>query len=137
MFLYERIFAAIRAWFWRWRRPSFDLDVETTQVLRRIARREQRSPEELANRIVEDTLRAQGNIEASWVCWGRLTPRQQQVTALICLGYTSREIAERLSISPQTVKTHVQHIFEKFGVSDRVALRLTLGAWDFRDWDVR
>lgn len=136
MFLFERILAAIRAWVWRRRQPNFDLDMDTTQALRRIARREQRSPAELANRIVEDTLRAQGNIEASWACWERLTPRQQQVTALICLGYTSREIAARLSISPQTVKTHVEHIFEKFGVSDRVALRLNLAAWDFRDWDV-
>lgn len=34
-------------------------------------------------------------------------------------GLTNKEIGEQLHISPLTVKTHVQGIFEKLGVSDR------------------
>ncbi len=49
----------------------------------------------------------------------RLTPRQFEVLELLGHGLYQKEIAERLFISPQTVKTHVKHIYEKLSVSDR------------------
>ncbi len=48
-----------------------------------------------------------------------LSDRERQVLALIAEGLTNQEIAERLVISPTTVKTHVQNILEKLDVSDR------------------
>ena len=51
--------------------------------------------------------------------WPSLTPREQQVVALVADGLTNPEIAERLMISLQTVKTHVSHIFSKLGLSGR------------------
>jgi DNA-binding NarL/FixJ family response regulator len=41
------------------------------------------------------------------------------VLQLLADGNTNREIAEKLFISAQTVKTHIAHIFEKLGVRDR------------------
>jgi PAS domain S-box-containing protein len=61
----------------------------------------------------------------------RLTPRQQEVLQLAAEGRSTREIAAVLVLSPGTVKTHFQHIYEKLHAADRVsavatALRLGL-----------
>ncbi|MBE3117956.1 MAG: helix-turn-helix transcriptional regulator [Candidatus Atribacteria bacterium] len=40
--------------------------------------------------------------------WQSLSPREQEVTALACRGYTNRQIAARLGVSAETVKTHVR-----------------------------
>jgi DNA-binding NarL/FixJ family response regulator len=48
-----------------------------------------------------------------------LTPREAEVLALIAAGLTNTEIAERLVVSPATVKSHVNHIFAKIGARDR------------------
>jgi two-component system, NarL family, response regulator LiaR len=48
-----------------------------------------------------------------------LTPRELEVLELLAQGLSNNEIAERLFVSGQTVKTHVRHIMEKMSVSDR------------------
>ena len=50
-----------------------------------------------------------------------LTARELEVLTLIAIGLTNREIAERLGISHATVKTHLEHVYVKLGVSDRVS----------------
>ena len=50
-----------------------------------------------------------------------LTAREVEVLQLLAFGHTNRDIAGRLFISPDTVKTHLEHIFEKLGASDRTA----------------
>ncbi len=42
--------------------------------------------------------------------WTMLSQREQEVAVLICLGLTNREIAEKLFISPDTVKSHIKNI---------------------------
>jgi PAS domain S-box-containing protein len=51
----------------------------------------------------------------------RLSPREQQVVQLAAEGMTGRAIADRLVLSPATVKTHFEHAYDKLGVSDRAA----------------
>ena len=48
-----------------------------------------------------------------------LTHQELRVLKLIALGLNNDAIAEALVVSRNTVKTHVRHIFEKLGVSDR------------------
>jgi len=48
-----------------------------------------------------------------------LTSREIEVLSLVATGLTNNDIASSLSISPHTVKSHVIHIFNKLGVSDR------------------
>jgi len=48
-----------------------------------------------------------------------LTPREAEVLELIAEGLTNTEIAERLFLSPTTVKSHINHLFAKAGLRDR------------------
>lgn len=48
-----------------------------------------------------------------------LTDRENEVLRLLALGKTNRQVAKELLISLSTVKTHVQHLNIKLGVSDR------------------
>jgi ATP/maltotriose-dependent transcriptional regulator MalT len=50
-----------------------------------------------------------------------LTARERQVLQLAAAGQSTRGVADRLFLSPGTVKTHFQHIYAKLGVSDRAA----------------
>jgi two-component system, NarL family, nitrate/nitrite response regulator NarL len=50
-----------------------------------------------------------------------LSPREQQVLRLIAEGRSAPAIARQLHLSPSTVKTHLQSLYEKLGVSDRAA----------------
>lgn len=55
-----------------------------------------------------------------------LTPREQEVGWLIADGLTNDQIADRLSISEPTVKTHVTRVLRKFGVRQRAAIAAKL-----------
>jgi len=68
--------------------------------------------------------------------WESLSERQQEVAALACLSYTNAEIAEKLDISLETVKTHMKQILRKFKVRGRHQLRYILRKWDFSDFDL-
>jgi DNA-binding NarL/FixJ family response regulator len=49
-----------------------------------------------------------------------LTPRQLEVLRLVAQGMRNAEIADHLTISEQTVKTHVAHLLERLGVTSRL-----------------
>ncbi len=53
-----------------------------------------------------------------------LTSRELQVVAAIVEGCTNRDVAQKFSISEETVKRHVTNIFDKVGVSSRLELAL-------------
>jgi DNA-binding NarL/FixJ family response regulator len=53
-----------------------------------------------------------------------LTRRELEILRAVVAGYTNKEIAERSSISENTVKSHLTHIFNKSGASSRVELAL-------------
>jgi DNA-binding CsgD family transcriptional regulator len=135
MFLFNRVLRAIRRWFQRKQSANFTLNMETIRSLQFIAERERLTPEEVADRILIDAMRDHLEQEDNWQRWHNLTPREQEVAALVCLNYTTRQIAAKLHISPETVKTHAEHVLDKFDVPDRNILRLLLSGWDFSGWD--
>jgi DNA-binding NarL/FixJ family response regulator len=53
-----------------------------------------------------------------------LTPREEQVVALVAESLSNRNIARELNLSEHTVKKYLFHIFDKLGVSSRVELVL-------------
>ena len=48
-----------------------------------------------------------------------LSPRQRQILRLIAQGLSNEQIAERLFVAPSTIKTHINHLYAKLGVSNR------------------
>jgi DNA-binding CsgD family transcriptional regulator len=51
-----------------------------------------------------------------------LTNRQKEVLLLIAQGLTNKEMAARLDISEQTIRTHIQRMLRKLGTHDRLAI---------------
>ena len=51
-----------------------------------------------------------------------LSRREREVAGLVAEGLTNPEIAARLFISTRTVTTHLQHVYERLGISSRTAL---------------
>lgn len=58
-----------------------------------------------------------------------LTPRQKQVAALVAKGMSYREIAPRLGMAPETVRTHIKQAAIRLGGDSRQRSRLTI--WFF------
>jgi two-component system response regulator NreC len=52
----------------------------------------------------------------------RVTPKEKEVLSLLAEGYKSAEVANKLSVSVSTVRTHELHLRRKFDVHNRVAL---------------
>jgi DNA-binding NarL/FixJ family response regulator len=115
-------------------RRSFRLDAELARSIRRMAELEQRSDEEVATSLLTEALLQRQAAEEYLRRWRGLSPREQEVAALICLNYTNEEIAHRLVISTQTVKTHVRNALWKFGVNSKTELSEMLADWDFSAW---
>jgi DNA-binding NarL/FixJ family response regulator len=53
-----------------------------------------------------------------------LTPREEQVVALVADGLSNREVAQELALSEHTIKKYLFRIFDKLGISSRVELVL-------------
>jgi len=53
-----------------------------------------------------------------------LSQREKEVVGLVASGYRNKEIANKLFISEQTVKTHLSNIFQKLELNDRLELAL-------------
>jgi DNA-binding NarL/FixJ family response regulator len=53
-----------------------------------------------------------------------LTAREREVWALLAEGLTNVQIAQRLSLSENTVKFHVQHLYQKLSVKNRTEAAL-------------
>jgi ATP/maltotriose-dependent transcriptional regulator MalT len=109
-------------------------DEELIAAVKDVARQQERAEEDVIADLTKVGLNqfwTQNELEKRW---SSLTHREQQVVALICLGYRNYEIAELLVIAPETVKRHLQHIFDKFNLRSSKELRLALKNWDFRDW---
>jgi len=71
-------------------------------------------PDVAAGLVTEIRLRKQHDAPA-------LTPREQEILHMIAAGKSLPQISKELYLGLTTVKTHVQHLYEKLGVSDRAA----------------
>jgi DNA-binding CsgD family transcriptional regulator len=93
-----------------------------------------------SGRVVSNLLRTQGirGGRASQPAprphtgWAALTPTELRVVELIGTGFTNRSAAGELSVSTNTVNTHLRAVFRKLGVKSRVQLTI---AWRNRTAD--
>lgn len=70
----------------------------------------------MTQKLVQDYL---GRVSGGGETDNILSAREQQILALLAEGYSAREIAERLVISPSTVYTHRSRLMDKLGLSNR------------------
>lgn len=123
--------------FWLWHdseQRTYQLDEQIHDVIVELAQQEQRPKEEIHAGLLAAALSQRNTSNENSLCWESLTPREQDVTALTCLGYTNVQIAYKLGLSPTTIKTHVRNILKKFRLHGKGELRLALKDWNFRDW---
>jgi DNA-binding NarL/FixJ family response regulator len=73
----------------------------------------------VTRRLISEFARLGGPRSPSKQKLGELTERETEVLALIAQGLSNTELAERLFVAEQTVKTHVGRILTKLGVRDR------------------
>jgi DNA-binding CsgD family transcriptional regulator len=59
--------------------------------------------------------------------WDSLTPTELKVVELVAQGLTNPQVAERMFVSPSTVKTHLAHVFSKLDVHNRAELGARAG----------
>lgn len=112
----------------------FDLEQPYDELLHMLADVEQRPAEDVAADLLMGALAERHRAELGLARWRMLSPREQEVAALICLNYTNKEIAARLRLSPETVKTHARNLLSKFRLRSRAQLREALSDWDFSAW---
>jgi len=113
----------------------YAVDEALHPVLVSLANQQQSSPDDMVSDLLSEALSRRQMDGDLWQRWEALTPRQKQVTALICLGYTNRQIAAKLGISMATVHTHSGNIQSVFLVNSKSDLRYLMSSWDFSDWD--
>jgi DNA-binding CsgD family transcriptional regulator len=113
---------------------SFQLDPELNETLITLASQENCSPNELASRLLRFAIEERRKIQYNSIHWQDLSIREQQVAIWVCKGFSNQEIALKLGIATETVKTHVRNILGKFGLRKKQALIMELAGWDFSAW---
>jgi DNA-binding NarL/FixJ family response regulator len=119
----------------------YNLDETLIDIVSEMAAQQGRSEEEIVAELMKSGLSQRSAEDRLWECWESLTRREKQITALTCLGYTNRQIAYLLNVSPETIKARLRNVSYKFGlhkfqVRTKSDLRLLLESWDFSQWDI-
>lgn len=123
-----------------WVKRAFPLDDQFFEAVQKLSKQDGRSPEELAADLVATTLAQRQQSSLALERWQTLTPREQQIAAMVCLNYTNLQVASRLQITSNTVRSHIRNLLSKFQVQNRSGLRILLSGstgWDFAAWEAQ
>ncbi len=66
--------------------------------------------------------------EVSTTDWDKLTPREQEIVRLIAIGANNEEIANKLYISPSTVKNHITNILSQLNLRNRTQVAILVNS---------
>jgi DNA-binding NarL/FixJ family response regulator len=114
---------------------DFDLDPQLAIRLRQAARARGQTPQALLFELLARGLERESQRAEADKTLQALTPREQQVAWLILRGHSNYQISTALQISAETVKTHVRHVLQKFGLHSKADLRLMLLDLGIRWWE--
>ena len=89
-------------------RRAFSRDELLVRKVREMAVSQRRAEQEVYDDIIESGMKVLSDKDKYEDIWTSLSPREQEVTALTCLGYRSYEIAGALGISYETVRTSLE-----------------------------
>lgn len=90
---------------------------------------------EVSEQVRRSLLAAEAAAPSPEASLGRLTPREKQVLRLVAQGYSSREIAAQLKLSPETVRSYRKSLMRKLGVSGVAKLVPLAAAAGLIPWD--
>ncbi len=114
--------------------PCIELEPELLHAVQLIAEHQQCSLDAAANELISQALHEREAAQHNLHIWRQLTHRERQITALIWSGLLNPQIADRLSISTHTVRTHVKNILAKFDAPSKKHLFNILSVLDLSDW---
>jgi DNA-binding CsgD family transcriptional regulator len=120
------------------RETYYLFDDDLVQSLQALAERENRPAEKVASDLLFMALAERNWTEITMTHWQTLSLREQQVAAMVCLGYSSRQVANHLYLVPDTVRSHLRRALFKFHLRRKTELRRVLSAsagWDFKAWE--
>lgn len=112
---------------------TYELSEDLKVMLTKLAEREGRPEHELTSDLVAAGLIQYLATDELRPKWKSLSAREKDVAKLISQGLTNRQMAAQLSLSTETINTHVQNIMRKFGVDSKAELRHILGVVKFSD----
>jgi DNA-binding NarL/FixJ family response regulator len=92
---------------------------ELFEAVRVVAAGEALLSPRVTRRLIREFARLRPSPPAAPEGLRELTPRETEVLRLVAEGLSNAEIAERLVVSEETVKTHVSHVLKKLGIRDR------------------
>lgn len=105
------------------------------KTISQIAQHEGRPENDLLPEILAAGLNRYATNNRLWKAWESLTPREQEATALVCLGFSNGQIATRMGITEAGVKFHLSKVYSKCRVKNRAKLRQKFDGWDFSRFD--
>ena len=112
--------SAIRAGVRGWVEPTASL-AHLVRVLHGVARGETWFPPALMTSVLDALLDEREAREQDGGALSTLSARELEVLACLVQGLSRQEIATRLSLSPHTVRTHINNLLHKLGVHSTLA----------------
>lgn len=103
-----------------------ELTPDMAAAVRRAARQRSTTPQDLLQELLIHALHREQRRTRARKRLLALTKREREVAELAGSGCTNREIAGKLVISPETVKTHMRHILAKLSLASKLDLRMLL-----------
>ena len=116
-------------------RRSYRLDDPFHIELNNIAIQENRTQEEMTASVLAAGMYQYRRKDELLSLWYSLSGRERDVTALACLGLTNRQIAARMGISPETVKSYLETVLHKLGLRGKAELRVLFADLGFEAWE--
>ncbi len=116
---------------------TYQISESLQTTLTMLAKHESRPVDELIQDLLVAGLTQYRTLDELLPKWESLSPRERDVAALACLGYSNSQIALRQGPSLNTIKTQMQSVLRKFGVKSRSQLHTMLAQWDFSAWETK
>ena len=123
-----RIVAAIEVGARAWVRKDESIE-HLLRVLRGVARGETWLPPTETGNVLSLLITQRNRRDDGNQMLARLTPRERQVMSRLAEGDSRNQIAERLNLTPNTVRTHLQNILAKLGVHSTLEAVALARAW--------
>ena len=114
---------------------TYDLDGPLHGAITNLAIQERHTEEEMTANVLTAGINKFRRRDEILRLWHNLSPREKDVTAHTCLGLTNRQIAARMQVSPETVKSYLETVSRKLGVKSKIELRVLFADFGFEAWE--